>query len=100
MSASITSREFFTQAGIPAGGGGSPAIIPNMGRFENVAFASDGGVVAQVDVSLDHGNDATPTWILNVGALGTAFPGGIVFKGMAFKAYRVVFTGTLYVNAN
>lgn len=81
-------REYFVQAGVSV----SPYVLQNMGRYENLTFV--GGAVSLVEASIDG-----TTWF-TITSLGTTFTGGIAFKGVCFKQYRITFTGTLVVNAN
>jgi hypothetical protein len=82
----IAQRDIYTQA--PAA---SPAVYDKLGRFENITFL---GTIATVEGSADG------TTYADITALGTALVSAIVFKGVAFKFYRVTGTGMISVMAN
>ncbi len=84
----IAQREYFTEGPVA-----SPAVFPNMGRYADVTFL--GTSITAVEASVDDG--AT---YYNITALGTAVTGGIVFKRVCFKQYRVTATGNVLVDAN
>lgn len=84
----IAQREFYTTGPVA-----SPAVFDNMGRYENVVFY--GTTITTVEASADGG----ATYV-NITTLGTAVTGAIIFKGVAFKKYRVTATGNILVTAN
>lgn len=86
----IFARDYFSQGGIDASS--SPYVLRNMGTFENLTFVATS--VTLVEATIDGTNYFTIT------SLGTTFSGGITFKGMCFRQYRITFTGSLVVNAN
>jgi len=83
-------RDYFSQGGVDVAS--SPYVLKNMGRFENLTFVATS--ITLVEATIDG------TTYFTITSLGTTFAGGIIFKGMVFKQYRITFTGTLFVNAN
>ncbi len=83
----IAQREFYTQGPVA-----SPAVFDNLGRYSNVTFL--GTSITAVEGSVDGSTFVTIT------SLGTAFTGGIAFKDVCFKVWRVTATGDVRISAN
>ena len=88
------SRDFFSQGGVAAAGGGSPYTLKNMGRFNTLSFVAT--TVTKVEASVDGTN------FIDISALKNASSptGSMLFSGVCFQQYKVTFTGSLVVNAN
>ena len=87
--AQLVIPDSFAKGGVTS----SPHILLDMAKKRNLTFAAS--AVSKVEGSPDAGT----SWF-DITSLGSTFTGGIVFKAMAFQAYRITFTGTLFVNAN
>lgn len=83
----IAQRDFYTQAPVA-----SPAVFNKLARFENVTFLA-------TSITLVEGSHDGSTY-LTITSLGTTFTGGIIFKGVCFKYYRVTAGSSVVVMAN
>lgn len=95
----VVQRAAFTQGGAPVGQ--SPLVWKNAASYEVVTFIAIGGTISKVEASP---NDVD--WVditANTGATGllnVITSGVVVAQLVSFKAYRITYTGTLYINAN